>query len=227
MRIFPTGALLMPAAVLLSGAVKKPPRGKEILNWMIWASLTRRYSGSAQEKLDLDIASCFSDSPIRALKRNIQKTSSRSKITANERNFDSSLNDRYAMFLTYVACYFSSMRDLFDGRRVSSSSSQWHHVIPRGSLKPKFRRALDNASNVAFILGATNRKISCIDASEYLQKISPRILQSQCIPLDRTVWKDSKDFMRARARLLTKAIAQFLDDDNSIHAFDPVNSNGK
>ena len=201
----------MPVAVLLSGATKRRPRTKELIDWMISASITRRYSGSAQEKLDRDILACFESNPIRALHRNNRKDSGRSKIVPNLGNFNTALHDRYGMFLTYLACRFSGMQDLFDGRRVSSSSAEWHHIIPRASIKPTRRRALDNPANIAFILGPTNREISNAKASLYLKEIKSKLLASQCIPAEQGLWSDPRAFMRTRGRLLARTIQDYIE----------------
>lgn len=214
--VFPTGSMLMPIAVMLSGAVKQRPRTKDLVKWMIYASLTRRYSGSAQEKLDRDISACFEKHPIKALLKNNKRDAGRAMIAPNLRNFDSAIHDRYGMFLTYLACHFSGMKDLFDGRQVSTSSAEWHHIIPRASIHKRRRRMLDNPSNIAFIVGPTNRKISNSKAEVYLEKIDANLLASQCIPDEPSLWKSPKKFMRARALLMVRAIQKYLNSSDTL-----------
>lgn len=211
MSIFPSGALLMPLAVLLSGAFRSRPKTRDMVGWMVAASITKRYSGSPQQKLDRDLAACFESNPIKALHRNNKKDAGRAQVTANQRNFESALHDRYAMFLTYLACRLSGMRDLFDGRRVSSSSVEWHHIIPRASIRPDKRRVLDNSANIAFIIAPTNRNISNSKAEDYLSKTDPEFLDSQCIPLGPELWRDPKRFMRKRAQIMAKVIKEYLN----------------
>lgn len=208
--LFPTGAMLMPIAILFSKATKFRPKAKEIISWMIMASITKRYTGSAIDKMDKDINACFSVNPMNALMRNIKKTSGRSKIAPSHQNFNGALHDRYAMFLTYLACRASGMKDLFDGRQVSTSTSEWHHIIPRASIHKSKRRQLDNSANISFIIGKTNRAISNSKAVDYLSEIDSKLLETQCIPLDTELWDDPNEFMKNRALLLVKSIKTYL-----------------
>ncbi|MFV3407526.1 GmrSD restriction endonuclease domain-containing protein [Bdellovibrio bacteriovorus] len=207
--IFPSGSMLMPLAILMSKPIKLRPDAQDLVRWMIAASITRRYSGSSSEKLDKDIQSCFSSNPIRSLVRNAQKDSGRSSLRANPQNFSGALHDRYGMFLTYLACRSSGMKDLFDKRQVSSSTAEWHHVIPRASIALKHRRELDVPANIAFILGPTNRSISNSKAESYLENIDDALLKSQCIPTDRRIWSSHKEFIKKRGLLLAKAINEY------------------
>jgi hypothetical protein len=210
MAIFPSGNMLMPLAVLL--IQKNRPVTKELIKWMIRVSITKRYSSSVMERLDEDIRLCYSQNPILALNKANRKRAKRAKIIPNANNFNAPLHDRYAMFLTYLACKLNGMRDLFSGQIVSSTSAEKHHIIPRASVSSSRRRSLDNSANIAFIIGPTNKKISKTEAKVYLKDISLALKTSQCIPSDEKLYEIPDKMISVRAKILSDIVQRYLED---------------
>lgn len=66
------------------------------------------------------------------------------------------------------------------GCRTDGSDS-WHCRLSRLS------RGI--VANVAFVASDVNRSIGVSGPEVYLKKIDARILRSQCVPLDKSLWR--------------------------------------
>jgi len=117
------------------------------------------------------------------------------------------------MFAAYVACRHMGLRDLFSGSQmVLQAHVDRHHILPRAQFPERDRSKADNIANIAFISGEVNRSIGAASPDVYLEKLSTEVLESQCIPLDKNLWRidRAEDFWHARERLLADAFNGFL-----------------
>jgi len=72
----------------------------------------------------------------------------------------------------------------------------------------------DNVANIAFIVGDVNKAIGQSGPEVYIKRLEPRVLKSQCIPSDSSLWTidRAQDFWAARRELLAEAFNDFLKD---------------
>jgi len=78
--------------------------------------------------------------------------------------------------------------------------------------KPELRHRPDNLANIAFISGEANRSLGLTGPKVYLKKIAPKILKSQCIPIEESLWKidTAQEFWDHPRELLALAFNDFL-----------------
>lgn len=87
-----------------------------------------------------------------------------------------------------------------------------HHIFPRAGFEAGERKDADTITNIAFISGDTNRELSDQRPENYLGKIAKRVLESQCVPGEPSLWSaDSvEQFWARRRELLAEAFNAFL-----------------
>ena len=183
----------------------------ELAGWLALAALCRRYSGASETALDQDLRACKQSDPVRALLANLR--SSRSTLLAEPKDFAGSLNDRSGLLTLYIACMNRGGLDFFTRSKVLLQRNiDRHHILPRAQFAEAERTNADNIANIAFITSEVNKSIGQSGPEVYLAKIEPRILKSQCVPLDRDLWRIdcAVDFWRARRELLAESFNDFI-----------------
>jgi hypothetical protein len=211
MDVLWSGALLVPLIVLSD---TMPPRERDtrgLVGWLALAALGHRYSGSSETALDQDLRACRASDPIGALLGNLRQE--RPDLTADPNDFSGSLSDKSGLLASYVACMHRGVLDFFTGGKVLLQSNvDRHHILPRAQFPEKQRSSADNVANVAFVASDVNRSIGVSGPEVYLKKISTRILRSQCVPADRSLWRIEKaeKFWAARRELLAESFNDFL-----------------
>lgn len=213
MEILWTGSLLVPIIVHCA-LPPKERKGKEICAWMALASLFHRYSGAANTALEQDLRACRNDDPIGALLRNL-KQDLKATPQALPADFSGKFNDKSALFAVYVACMHRGIKDFFTGAKVLLQPSvDRHHILPRGQFENKQsgQSKADTLANIAFISGATNKSVNMKGPEVYLKNIPKAVLQSQCIPLDSTLWsiEHADEFWAERRKLLAESFNDFI-----------------
>jgi len=211
MDILWSGALLVPVIAICATTTprERDPRG--IAGWLAMAALLHRYSTGAESALDQDLRACRSDDPVGKLLTNMRRDAGGFAAIPND--FKGPLNDRGAMFAAYVACRHMGLRDLFSGSQmVLQAHVDRHHILPRAQFPERDRPKADNVANIAFISGEVNRAIGAASPDIYLGKLKSEVLESQCIPLDRDLWRidRAEDFWRERQKLLAEGFNEFL-----------------
>jgi hypothetical protein len=134
-------------------------------------------------------------------------------LKADPEDFSGSLMDRSGLLALYIACRHRGILDFYtSGKILLQSNVDRHHILPRGQFPDKSRSAADNIANVAFIAGDVNRQISQSGPEVYLQTVKSKVLKSQCIPLDNTLWRveAADDFWRARRELLADSFNEYV-----------------
>ena len=211
MDILWSGALLVPVIAICASttARERDPRG--MAGWLAMAALLHRYSKAAETALDQDLRACRSDDPLGKLLTNVRRDAG--GFAAAPSDFKGPLNDRGGMFAAYVACRHMGLRDLFSGSQMLLQAHvDRHHILPRAQFPERDRSKADNVANIAFISGEVNRSIGAASPDVYLAKLSAEVLESQCIPLDRDLWRidRAQEFWSARQMLLSDGFNGFL-----------------
>jgi hypothetical protein len=179
--------------------------------WLALAALLHRYSGSSETALDQDLKACREPDPIGALLKNLRQV--RSALVAEPSDFTGALADRSGLLALYVACMNRGILDFYTGAKVLLQNSvDRHHILARGQFPVNTRASADNVANIAFIVGDVNKSIGQSGPEVYLKRIEPRVLKSQCIPADQSLWAIDRadDFWEARRRLLADSFNEFL-----------------
>lgn len=211
MDILWSGALLVPVIALCAsrGVRDRDPRG--VAGWLAMAALLHRYSKSSETALDQDLRACRSDDPIGKLLTNVRRDAGAFGAIAND--FRGALNDKGALFAAYIACRHRGLRDLFSGSQILLQANvDRHHILPRAQFEEARRGKADAVANIAFISGEANRNVGAASPDVYLKKLKRETLESQCIPLDASLWDVDKadEFWAARRVLLAEAFNGFL-----------------
>jgi hypothetical protein len=211
MDILWSGALLVPVIALCASRRPRDRDPRGVAGWLAMAALLHRYSKSAETALDQDLRACRSDDPIGKLLTNVRREAGAFGASAND--FKGALNDKGALFAAYIACRHKGLSDLFTNSQILLQANvDRHHILPRGQFEETKRAKADAVANIAFITGEVNRAIGAASPDVYLKKINRETLESQCIPLDRTLWNidRAEEFWEARRRLLAEAFNGFL-----------------
>lgn len=193
-----------------------------LLRWFYIASLRGRYSRSGETSMDEDLKAVASEDPLAALMQNLSSSVKMSLITPDEFDDAGWRNPLFSM--TYATARKRRAKDWFTGIELSKHvlggdhEIQVHHVFPKALLKEMGvkRKDRDEIANLAFLAAKPNRQISKTKPEIYLAEIAdkyPDRLESQCIPMDRKLWKlDAfQDFLAERRRLLAEAVNELVD----------------
>jgi hypothetical protein len=213
MDILWSGALLVPVIAMLAAAPPAKSNPKGMVGWLALAAMLHRYSRASDTALDQDLRACRADEPIGALLKNLRQH--RTSLFAKPADFSGALNDRSGLLATYIACKNRGMKDVFTGQSVVLQDDiDRHHILPRRQFTEALRASADNVANIAFITSEVNRAISHSGPEVYLKEIDPPLLESQCIPVEPTLWRirAAEAFFTARRKLLAASFNEFVRD---------------
>lgn len=193
-----------------------------LIHWAYVTNMRAWYSSSAESTLDEDLGVIFKGgSPIDLTKR-IRDTYGRLTVRANDL---AGRGQRNALFPTaFLALRDRGAKDWYTGVGISLVLSgrnhkiEWHHIMPKALLRAAgFEKGeINEIANMAFIGGATNRKIGKRSPIEYLSELvdqhGEEFLRQHAIPVDRDLWaiERYRDFLAARRELLAEAINELL-----------------
>ena len=211
MEILWSGALLVPLIVLCATTPPRERDNRSLIGWLSLATLLHRYSGSSETALEQDLKACRSADPVRALLGNLRHL--RPSLAAVPTDFGSRLADRSALLATYIACRHRGILDFLGGGTIIMQPTvDRHHILPRGQFLEKNRPLADNIANIAFISGSANRSINVTGPEVYLKSLGRKVLVSQCVPDDKTLWsiEQADQFWAARRELLSEAFNEFV-----------------
>lgn len=211
MDVLWSGALLVPLIALCAVTPPRQRDAKALVAWLALAALTHRYSKSTESALDKDLRACRADDPIGKLLTNLRREEG--DIVASADDFGGALADKSALLAMYVACYHRGLKDLFSGGRIILQEHvDRHHILPRAQFPEAKQARADCIANIAFVSGGANRAVGAASPEVYLSKLSPEVVQSQCIPTDRSLWSvdRAKDFWAARRELLADAFNDYI-----------------
>jgi hypothetical protein len=213
MDILWSGALVVPIIALCATTSPRQRDSKGLMAWLALAALLHRYSGSSETALDQDLKACRETDPIGALLKNLRQV--RSALVAEPSDFSGALADRSGLLALYIACMHRGILDFYTGSKVVLQNAvDRHHILPRAQFPDFSRATADNIANIAFIVGDVNKSIGQTGPEVYLKRIDPRVVKSQCIPSDDSLWaiNRAEDFWVARRELLAESFNDFLRD---------------
>ncbi len=213
MDILWSGALVVPIIALCATTRPQQRDSRGLMAWLALAALLHRYSGSSETALDQDLRACREADPIGALLKNLRQV--RSALVAEPSDFSGALADKSGLLALYIACMNRGILDFYTGTKVLLQNDvDRHHVLPRAQFADHSRASADNVANIAFILGDVNKSIGQSGPEVYLKRLESRVLKSQCIPTDQSLWAidRAEDFWAARRELLADSFNDFLRD---------------
>jgi hypothetical protein len=213
MDILWSGALLVPVIALLGTTRRQGRDTKGMMGWLALAALRHRYSGSAESALDQDLIACRKEDPIGALLATLRREGRRTSLLAKPADFAGSLNDRGGLLAAYIACKNRGMQDLWTGENIILHDEiDRHHILPRRQFSESIRSSSDTIANIAFITSDVNVAISHTGPEVYLKEVKESYLESQCIPLDSSVWRidQAEAFFTGRRKALAESFNEYL-----------------
>src|ERR1017187_8452689 len=208
-----SGSLIVPIIALCATRSPRQRDSNELVAWLALATLLHRYSGSSETALDQDLKACRESDPISGLLKNLRQV--RSALVAEPPDFSGALADRSGLLALYIACMHRGILDFYTGSKVVLQNAvDRHHILPRAQFPDFSRATADNIANIAFIVGDVNKSIGQTGPEVYLKRIDPRVVKSQCIPSDDSLWaiNRAEDFWAARRELLAESFNDFLRD---------------
>jgi hypothetical protein len=211
MEILWSGSLLVPIIALCATTPPRKRDSKGMVAWLGLAALHHRYSGSSETALDKDLKACREDDSIGALLKNLRQD--RSTLMAEPSSFSGALADRSGLLALYIACMNRGILDFYTGAKVLLQAAvDRHHILPRAQFDDHSRPRADTVGNIAFIVGDVNKSIGQTGPEVYLKRLDARVLKSQCIPADRSLWAidRAEDFWASRRELLAASFNDFL-----------------
>ena len=202
-----------------------PEDSKLLRYWILSANAKGRYSrGSSETLLDQDIASIRDGKTVHHLIDRLRNQVGLLEINPEEL---SGRNQRSALFKTmFLAFRSAGAKDWYSNLSISLDHSgaqhklEFHHIFPKALLrKAGYQpRNADDISNLAFIAGKTNRRISDKAPEKYLPplvaEIGREVFEAQQIPLEEHLLETSsyKEFLCARRQLIAARINAYIND---------------
>ena len=190
--------------------------------WFLVANAKGRYSrGSSETLLDQDLSVIRSGGGGQELLSRLKQQVGRLDFTVDELVGRTSRSGAFkTMFLAFRkddARDWSTNLAISPKHSGSADKIEYHHIFPKAYLRkvrPDVPRAsVDDIANLAFISGATNRKISSKAPSEYRKPFPIEAFEAQQIDFKDGL--DSPDqfenFAKKRRALVAKRINKFLD----------------
>jgi hypothetical protein len=162
--------------------------------------------------LDQDLRACRESDAIGALLKNLRQLR-KYALKAEPSDFSGALADRSGLLALYIACMHRGILDFYTGAKVLLQNNvDRHHILPRGQFPEDARSTADIVANIAFIVGDVNKSIGQSGPEVYLARLGPRVLKSQCIPLEESLWRVDRadEFWSARQELLAESFNDFL-----------------
>jgi hypothetical protein len=211
MNILWSGALVVPLIAVCATVSSRQRNSKELAGWLALAALCHRYSVSSETALDQDLRACRSPDPVGGLLTNLR--AARTRLVAEPKDFTGALADRSGLLAMYVACMNRGVLDFYTGAKVLLQGHvDRHHILPRAQFPEDQRPSADNIANMAFIASDVNRSIGQAGPEVYLAKLKSQVLESQCIPIDKDLWRiDCADsFWESRRELLAQSFNEYV-----------------
>jgi hypothetical protein len=203
-----------------------PDDEKLLKQWILSANLKGRYSrGSTESILDQDLGAIKNNNgDLNILVNLVRAQAGRLEIEPTDLEYR---NSRSPYFKTmFMAFKKDGAKDWNDQLVISIKHSgsqhslQFHHIFPQDVLKKAGynKQLINDISNLAFIGGKTNRKISNKEPSKYLADLIASIgedtLNKQCIPNNPNLWSIDKypEFLAERRKLISEKLNSYIKD---------------
>ena len=195
-----------------------------IRRWLLIANAKGRWSrGSSETLLDQDIATIRDGGGYQQLLDRLTLQVGRLDIQAVDIEGRTSQSSLFkTMFLAFAqdgAKDWNSNLAISVKHAGAQDKLQFHHIFPQAYLRDSgldYKTSqVDDISNLAFIGGSTNLKISAQAPSSYLKKLAERednLLESQQVPLDTSLYEPDRflEFQAARRESIAHRLNTFL-----------------
>ncbi len=211
MDIIWSGALIVPVIVLCAISKPRERDTRGIAARIALAALLHRYSRSSETYLDQDLKACKKPDPIGALLSNLRQI--RAVLEATPLDFNGSLLDKSGLLAMYIACMNKGLLDFYtESKLLLQNSINRHHILPRAQFSTDSRSQSDCIANIAFISDGVNKSIGQSGPEVYLKQLKPEVLNSQCIPVDESLWliDRSEEFWQERRNLLAESFNEYI-----------------
>lgn len=198
-------------------------QARNMRRWVLIANTKSRYSTSAEQLLDQDLAILKSRGTEQELLDRLSAQFGRLDVNENDlvgrRSSSGYFRAMYLAFLEDGAKDWTTNLKISLRHTGSEHKLQFHHIFPKAFLRthyPHLRRTqINDISNLAFIGGKTNRQISDKAPKDYLSKYIEKDqsqFENQCIPTNiNLLGKESFDeFIQERRRLIANRINKLL-----------------
>ena len=190
----------------------------QLRKWALLALSWGRYSGSGVPMLEEDIREIRLNHGCDALIARLQQNRGSIKVISED---IADRNMQNPMFKTMLLSFRENdIEDWLDGGKVSWANigapqkPNIHHIFPQARLKRNGHppNEINDLANLAFINAESNQRLSDSSPADYLPRVDPRELRKQCIPVDQQLWQIDAydDFLKARRKLLTRRLNQFM-----------------
>lgn len=187
---------------------------KELIKWLILASVEKRYTGRLETDLSEDISKIVDGKSISGLLSNLRFKSVPPEV------LESDSFDEY--HLTLLAALYRELqtRDWDLSRlptipllgELEPRELQVHHIFPKDVLENVGKESLaDHPANITVISGRANERIRNKPPSRYLKELlerDPELLEKHLVPINEDLWRveNYEEFLKERAKLILQAI---------------------
>jgi len=190
--------------------------------WALLANTKGRYSrGSSETLLNQDLRILTGegnviDDLINTLEAQVGRLDISEADIENKNTRSAYFKTMFLAFKDNGAKDWNSQVEISIKHTGSRDSLQFHHIFPKSLLKGMEKSKVNDICNLAFIGGATNRKISNKLPEEYLPRVVDKggeeALLRQCVPTDPQLWKieEYEKFLKERRKLVVKRLNDFL-----------------
>lgn len=222
-----TRDVLIPFIVHLNKIDKQLPyeEKREFLRWIYAAMMWSRYSGSADSRVEHDIALLDSENPTERLMQEIRDDRGRIEVDPSDLAGRGKRTRRFYNML-HVITRANDPVDWKTGAPLKGAFNlESHHIFPKSHLYEKYdgsnsehRKLVNEIANRAFLTPETNRHvIRDRPPSKYLPEVvdeHPEALESQFIPMEKELWQleNYEDFLAKRRQTIADAINDYMDD---------------
>jgi len=189
--------------------ILSPKEEEGLFKWFTLASFFRRYSASAETRLDEDLETIRNGGNYRDLIENIRRKEGDLK----ERIIAYIDEGECDPLLLYALLKQSNAKDLLSGEPITQANSTLHHIFPKKHLaEQRHTELIDDIGNLTLLTHRSNLDLSDELPENYLQRVPPEVLKAHYIPDDRELWKLEKaeEFIKRRKEKLKEAVEQFL-----------------
>lgn len=222
--------LIIPVAVYssLRDETLTTEEEKKLLKWLYYAHMRGHYSiGSSETILDADLAVLFREKNLDSLLATLTQHVKRLDVEPADLIGKSIRSPFFSML--YFVLKKNGAEDWFTGLKLSDNnvskthSIQFHHIFPKSLLRDAGReqKEINELSNLAFIGGKTNRKITNKEPKKYFEEEviinrGEETLIRQLIPIDKSLWEIEQypAFLEWRRNKIAEAINSFMSNLN-------------
>jgi hypothetical protein len=215
--------LLVPLGYLLykdiasKGKVVPEDVRRSLINWLILASVEKRYTGKLETDLSEDISKIVEGKGVSGLLNNLRLKSIPLEVLEGS-------YDEYHLTLLMALYRELQTRDWDLDRgptmpligELKPTELQIHHIFPRDVLETVgMDHLVDNFANITVISSGANEKIGNKLPLSYLKELCEKdreLLRRHFVPIDDKLWDldNYEEFLRERRRLISEALHRFI-----------------